>query len=262
MNVALFDKTREWISEQLGALRSPSVACSFGKDSMVMLYLIREQMPDIPVLYFEHFDIPSKHAFARKVAAQWDLNLRVIPPSARTFYGRMGHVELLALHKIGPTHFISTPIESQKELPETGFLCGMDQLADELPTPDGVAYDGVFIGHRNDDEDILMGKIPLAQDIYETDGFRYLYPLRDWTAKDIWDFNRRYGVPVNGDRYGKKDVEANNDLWPICTACMGGVGRVYCPKEQQDVFGLAPMLGLDERTAFWRDRSINLENAA
>ena len=262
MRIDLFDRTREFIAAHLASLKAPCVACSFGKDSMVMLWLVREQMPDVPVVYFEHFDIPSKHAFARQVAEEWGLNLHVIRAKGITFYGRVGHVELVAAHELAPSKFVMTPIEPQPNLPATGAICGVDSLYEEWPGMMPPVYDGVFIGHRSDDQDILMGAIPLSQDVFGDDDFKYIYPLRDWTAKDVWDFHRRYSVPVNGDRYGKKDVEANNDLWPLCTRCMASDEPVKCPKTGETIPGLARFLNLQERTDFWREVAVNLEKAA
>lgn len=43
------EKTKQFISESLKKVNSPYVACSFGKDSSVMLHLVIEQKPDIEV---------------------------------------------------------------------------------------------------------------------------------------------------------------------------------------------------------------------
>jgi 3'-phosphoadenosine 5'-phosphosulfate sulfotransferase (PAPS reductase)/FAD synthetase len=43
------EKTKRFIAESLAKVNSPYVACSFGKDSSVMLHLVLEQKPDVQV---------------------------------------------------------------------------------------------------------------------------------------------------------------------------------------------------------------------
>lgn len=260
MRIELFDQTRKFIEGQLATLTAPCVACSFGKDSMVMLHFVREQMPDIPVVYFEHMEVPSKHAFARQMAEELDLNLRVIPASKRDFYGREGHVEILEFYELAPHKFMICPVEPMSELDfKQPIFCGMEMLAEPIYVEDVPNFDGVFIGHRADDQDKLLGAVPIYRDTYELNGFRYVYPLRHWTAKDIWDAVRRYGIRVNGDRYGKQMAEANNDVWNLCTRCLANAGDVYCPKEEDYIPGMAQMVDLPERTRGWLQWTVNLK---
>jgi len=47
------DKSRESIRQMLSLSKNPYLALSFGKDSLVMLDLVREQYPDIPCLFLK-----------------------------------------------------------------------------------------------------------------------------------------------------------------------------------------------------------------
>ncbi len=51
---ALVAKTEGFIRWSLARMQNPYVACSFGKDSSVMLHLILKQKPDIPVVFASH----------------------------------------------------------------------------------------------------------------------------------------------------------------------------------------------------------------
>ena len=54
------------------------VACSFGKDSITILHLIRKHQPDIPVVFnntlVQH---PETYAYMKEMKELWNLNLFV-----------------------------------------------------------------------------------------------------------------------------------------------------------------------------------------
>jgi 3'-phosphoadenosine 5'-phosphosulfate sulfotransferase (PAPS reductase)/FAD synthetase len=261
MNLELFDATRAFIKEQLELLANPCVACSFGKDSMVMLHLILEHKPDIPVVYIEQFPDEGKHAFARKIADKWKLNMRGASPAWRTVYGKPQHVEIVTGYPIGPNAYLAIPSEPMAELEEATAMCGVDILNETLTGGEYPSYDGVFIGHRNDDRDVVLGDIPLSnnQSVMGSDKFKYIYPLKDWTSADIWNYHRRYEVPANEQRYGQKNHNANNDVWNLCTRCLSGSGTVRCPKEQDEIPAFGGMVDWEGVTADIRSNVINLE---
>ena len=262
MNIELFKRTHEFIQRQIDSLANPCVACSFGKDSMVVLDIARRFQPDIPVVYIEQFPIESKHAFARQVAKAWNLNMVNIRPSWRTFYGKKGHVEILTVYHLNQDGCLVIPAEPTLELDESNAICGLDALNEPLPRPDVPCFDGVFIGQRNDDKDIVLGDLRIAgNESVLQGGIAYVYPLKDWTSKDVWDYHRRYEVPANEARYGNNDPDANNDVWNICTRCLSGEGEVYCPKDQTTIRGFGDFVDLGGLTIDARQSAINLENA-
>lgn len=265
MNLSLFEGTSKWIGEQLDRLSNPCVACSFGKDSMVMLHLVREHRPDIPVVYIEQFSHPTKHQFMRRVSEDWNLNIQpALPVAWRTYYGQPGHVELVTGYQVGPKAVIGIPTEPMETLDEETCQCGLDILNEDIPPVTVPSFDGAFIGQRNDDVDIVMGPIGVAGNkwAFETPTFTYMYPLKDWTVKDIWDYHRRYEVPASGERYGRRDNEYNNDIWNICTRCLSGEGEVFCPKERMMIPAFGEMLDLSGLTNDMRNAVLNLENIA
>jgi hypothetical protein len=60
MNTELFRKTHDFIQEQLDSTTNPCVACSFGKDSTVVLDIVRHIQPRIPVVYVEQFPVEQR----------------------------------------------------------------------------------------------------------------------------------------------------------------------------------------------------------
>lgn len=265
MNLELFDKTDLWIDEQLSRLANPCVACSFGKDSMVMLHLIVRHRPDIPVVYVEQFPHPTKHQFMERMACEWNLNMQpALPVAWRTYYGQPGHVEIVTGYHIGPQATIVVPSEPMGELDESSCMCGIDILNQDVVPGKTPAFDGAFIGQRDDDVDVVMGNVAVSgnRDVIETKTFRYLYPLKDWTSKDIWDYHRRYEVPANSGRYGRQDPEFNNDVWNLCTKCLADSGEVFCPKEREVIPAFGDIIELSALTNDIRNAALNWENIA
>lgn len=76
---ALVNKTSGFIRWALERVRTPYVACSFGKDSAVMLHLVRLQCPDIAVRFIRWKDETEFIDNYDEVIAQWgNLNLNQI----------------------------------------------------------------------------------------------------------------------------------------------------------------------------------------
>ncbi len=57
------------------------VSCSFGKDSLVVLYFAVQLKPDVAVLFNNTgVEYPQTTRFAKELAEAWNLNLTVVPP--------------------------------------------------------------------------------------------------------------------------------------------------------------------------------------
>jgi len=69
---ALVNKTSGFIRWALERVENPYVACSFGKDSSVMLHLIRQHRPDIPVIFVRRIETDLIDNF-HEVIQSWNL---------------------------------------------------------------------------------------------------------------------------------------------------------------------------------------------
>jgi 3'-phosphoadenosine 5'-phosphosulfate sulfotransferase (PAPS reductase)/FAD synthetase len=234
----LIDSTCRLLAGELSRSRNPAVACSFGKESMVMLGLARRIKPDVAVIYFPGLPHPTKHLFAERVAKEWNLNLYAPYPRARDAISRDGHVELVELYELAPNRFMYFPIEAPEDYePDASAHCGLAFLNEEPVAAQADDFDAVFIGHRNDDQDPTHGSVPLKDYVVDYGDFRYVYPLRDWTEGDIWAASRLLGIPQNEARYRDRDLGADNDYHEICTRCfLGSPERrsVICPKTGEE----------------------------
>jgi 3'-phosphoadenosine 5'-phosphosulfate sulfotransferase (PAPS reductase)/FAD synthetase len=258
----LIDATRALIAEQLAISRNPAVACSFGKESMVMLGLARLIKPHVAALYFPGLPHPTKHLFAERMAKEWSLNLYAPYPRARDVISKDGHVELVELYEIAPARFMYFPIEAPKDFePDASADCGLAFLKEELVAARADDFDAVFIGHRNDDRDPTYGNVPLKDHVVSFGGFRYVYPLKDWSEADVWAASRLLGIPQNAARYRDQDMTANNDYHELCTRCFpGGPERtsVICPKTGEETPTVFEEARLEERRDEYRRAFVNI----
>lgn len=255
------NEARQFIRTHLAEMKRPALACSFGKDSMTMLALVREQMPEIPVLYMEAIAHPTKHAFAERIAAEWNLNLTRPVPAYRDAVAQGDRIEVIEIHEVAPGQILYFPIEAEEGyIPDENATCGLELVAYQPPPVINLHFDGIFIGHRGDDVDPTFGAIPLKESAMIRGGFRYLYPLRDWTESDIWEASQLLNIPQNEARYKQGDLTANNDYYPLCTECMKVNGEpAYCPKMNLLIPRIGAQLKLGERREFWRSQFVNIE---
>lgn len=224
-----------------------------------MLWLVREQKPDIDVVYFDAFPSPTKHKFALDITRQYGLKLHSPVAFGRDVIGNGSHVEILEAHLLAPKRAMIFPMEANADyVPDENCLCALDRM--HAPIADcQLFFDGVFVGHRNDDVDPTQGAVPLESDAVIYSDFRYLYPLKDWTEKDIWEASLLLGIPQNEARYFNNDMTANNDYYPLCTKCLGSDCEVICPQTNLPLPGMRSILKLDERREAWRKTFVNIE---
>jgi 3'-phosphoadenosine 5'-phosphosulfate sulfotransferase (PAPS reductase)/FAD synthetase len=255
-----YQNSLEIVGFELARARNPVVLSSFGKDSQVLLWLVRQINVHIPVIYLRSFDHPTKHAFAEGVIKDWGLNVIEPLPAYRDVVAKGDHVEIIEVYRQTKDLPFYFPIEAEPAYqPGADCLCAIEKLT--APKTDVVGdFDCVFIGHRSDDVDPIYGAIPLKDYVAQVGGVRMVYPLRDWTVDDIWRESHLKGIPQNRARYIGREMTANNDYYPLCTRCLESKeNEVICPKAQDTVHGLGNLIDAESRAEFWRNQFINIE---
>jgi phosphoadenosine phosphosulfate reductase len=154
------------------ALESPGVPCitsSFQAEDVVVVHMLREIRPDIPVLFldtFHHF--AETLAYRDELTSRWKLNLinlRAAEPHVGLWQTSTN--DCCAKHKVGP-------------------LFGALE-----------AYDVWFTGLRREQS-------PSRANLEEVEEFRLpsgkrlskISPLARWTTRDVWDYAKAHGIPL------------------------------------------------------------------
>jgi phosphoadenosine phosphosulfate reductase len=157
------------ISDALLPAGAPCITSSFQAEDVVLVHLLREVKPDIPVLFLETF-----HHFAEtlkyrdELAGRWKLNLvnlRAAEP--RVGLWQTSTDDCCARHKVGP-------------------LFGALE-----------AYDVWFTGLRREQS-------PSRANLEEVEAFRLpsgkhlskISPLVRWTTKDVWAYAKAHDIPL------------------------------------------------------------------
>lgn len=223
-----------------------ALMCSFGKDSMVLLHLIRETLPSrklschsypLPVIYHRHPWFQFKNNFAIYVALTWALELHDYPPLACGVKAKENRIELVARYPLGLSA-IDMPINTEQPIERRPFVCGLDWLL--RPKISGLQWrwPNVFIGHKSSDIDPYDGPVPLKSDTAKVGEVNLVFPLRHWSDADVWEYIEANDVPYDKARYENRaelpDKWLNPDYLHACTACIDPRGNtdigVRCPK--------------------------------
>lgn len=159
----------EIISRGLAEGGAPCVTSSFQAECVVLVHMLREVRPDIPVLFLDtvhHF--PQTYTYRDEIASAWHLNL----------------INLRAA-------------EPERGLWQTSTkaCCGKHKVEPLFGALEG--YDTWFTALRRDQS-------PSRANLGEIEPFtlpsgkslRKVSPLAAWTAKDVWAYAKAHAIPL------------------------------------------------------------------
>ena len=143
--------SRERIAGWLAHFRSPCILWSSGKDSQVLLHLLRSMGHDLPVVTFQEPWQRGRLNFTQQVASDWNLTLYDFPPSELGLNRGNGRIDIMQRFQLGN---FSLWLARGTEPPREGepFQCGIDWLS----RPTGgmqFPWDAAFHGQKSSDED-------------------------------------------------------------------------------------------------------------
>lgn len=155
------------ISYTLMTYDRTAVACSFGKDSMVTLHLVRQINPRVKVFCITTpFKPPQTATYRERMTREWDLNIELF---SRPDNINAANMELWKVNpdkccdyfKVGPTKIAVANLDA--------WICGLRR--DEGPTRDDYDY-------------------------FETKGgLLKVNPILDFTEDDIWTYHAIHKIP-------------------------------------------------------------------
>jgi len=212
------DQARKDIREALERAKDPVLACSFGKDSMLLLYLIREVQP-ISCLVFQ--DWWQDLTFVKKMIQEWSLTCFFYNPlqwdvrrdSIVTWYNIQNK----------PLPIVTDLVKSDK--------CGKDwsKKIQSYPQPSYI-WDVTFAGSKASDTHQLVNQLDFSS-------FDICTPLWDWTDKEVFDAIDILGIPIDERVYKLKDNTKDLGNTALCMNCLSNE-VVWCPKDGQMIQGI------------------------
>jgi phosphoadenosine phosphosulfate reductase len=159
----------ELIAEELGHARTPCVTSSFQAECVVLVHMLREIAPDIPVLFLDtvhHF--PQTLEYRDRIVSEWGLNLvtlRAESPSPGLW--QQDTRACCDRHKVGPLfsalarHDVWFTGLRRQQSPTRAALAEVEPFG----LPDGRAI-------------------------------RKVSPLAAWTTRDVWAYAKAHDIPL------------------------------------------------------------------
>lgn len=194
------DQALRNVQAALAASNSPAVFSSFGKDSMLLLWLVRQWKPTTPVLWFR---TGHDERFGRRVIREWNLTAFRWPPADIYLLTDAGRRTLVHEYGIGE-HRLPVLIDLDGDGP-----CVADQFPTRTPTL-YLPFDTLLVGWKDTDEHWVKGDAPLAEDGLTLGRARLVAPLRHMTDAAVHAAIIDHNIPY----------EPVADELPMCTHCV------------------------------------------
>jgi 3'-phosphoadenosine 5'-phosphosulfate sulfotransferase (PAPS reductase)/FAD synthetase len=179
------------------------VSCSFGKDSMTVLFLALQENPKIPVV-FENtlIEFPETLVLKRKVVENWALNfVELRPEKGVTFWRLQDRISIERLNRDDGRKHSNICCYHLKEKPFAIWR-----------KTNGVvrSFTGLTACESRHRMFVACMK---GMDYYSyRDGCWKVHPLMFWTPQEVWDFIRDNGIPVN-EAYAKYGLDRIGCMW-------------------------------------------------
>lgn len=184
------------IAQVLAASASPAVLCSFGKDSVLLLDLVREVQPNTPVLWFR---TGLDQSYARQMIRAWDLTVFGWPPADRYLLEGDG---LTLVCEYGINGAVLPMLVDAVD----GGECGTNVYTPNVTVP----FDTLLVGWKDTDTHWVKGKAMLAEDGYTLGHTQLVAPLRHMTDQAVLAAIQERRIPFT----------PTLDELPICRHCI------------------------------------------
>lgn len=172
----MIDQARNLIRESLSGAQPACLTCSFQAECMVVLHLVLEQHPKIPVLFLDTgYHFPETYAYRDRMGAAWNLNLVNLQPRQTV---AEQETQFGILYQSAPDR-----------------CCGLRKVEPLFAALEG--YGVWFTGLRREQS-------PTRASLQPDDAFRLpsgkqlrkISPLALWRNREVWAYLKQHSIPV------------------------------------------------------------------
>jgi phosphoadenosine phosphosulfate reductase len=169
-------EAQQFLRDHLTHASNPCVTSSFQAEDVAVLHLVRQILPDVPVLFLETgYHFPETLAYRDQIAEDWNLNLINVLPEItvaeqESQFGILNQTapdRCCALRKVGPLFRALADYGTWV----TGLRRQQSKSRAELqPVEDFTLSGGQVIAKLN--------------------------PLVEWTTRDVWYYAQEHNIPL------------------------------------------------------------------
>jgi 3'-phosphoadenosine 5'-phosphosulfate sulfotransferase (PAPS reductase)/FAD synthetase len=205
------EKILHIIKESLRDARNPALLCSFGKDSLLLLFLTLKVRPDISIIWFKQRASDDQRKFAEKIIKDWNLTVLSYAPIDSYFVPNDEGLTLIDEMSFGAVNLPLLTDTAQ------GSICAIHVKDEQTPFFD-YGFDVTLFGYKAvDKHSIIENKFPSGFDCGNT---RFLAPLWNLTDEEVLQAIQDLQIPY----------EQFDDSLSICTRCLKSNEPVFCPE--------------------------------
>jgi phosphoadenosine phosphosulfate reductase len=171
------DAARQLIAEQLASVDGDVVVTnSFQAEDMVLLYMVRQTLPCVPVLFLDTgYHFAEVYAYRDRMAREWAMNLTSLLP------------ELTVAEQESQFGILNQTDPSR--------CCGLRKVKPLFSALEH--YDLWFTGLRREQAK-SRAALKEVEDFPLPSGraIRKVSPLTEWSAKDVWSYAAEHGIAL------------------------------------------------------------------
>jgi phosphoadenosine phosphosulfate reductase len=174
---AKFAVARELIEHELAPpVNDICVTNSFQAEDMVVLHMVRQTFPNVPVIFLDTgYHFAELYAYRDQLAKDWSLNLISLLPELTV---PEQEVQFGILNQTDPSR-----------------CCGMRKVKPLFSALEG--YQLWFTGLRREQAKSRAALQAIEDFALPTNRtIRKISPLADWTTKDVWSYAQQHDIPL------------------------------------------------------------------
>ncbi len=151
------------------------ITSSFQAEDMVVLHLLRQHLPDVPVIFLETgYHFPETYAYRDRMAREWGLNLVNALPEKTV---QQQEAERGLLYLVNPTECCNL----RKVAPLTRALESLDLWFTGLRREQSPT--------RRNLRKIELHRLPSGKELQK------ISVLADWTWDQVWSYTQQHRIP-------------------------------------------------------------------
>ncbi|MGA8041463.1 MAG: phosphoadenylyl-sulfate reductase [Terracidiphilus sp.] len=170
------NEAKSFLREQLAEATDVCVTSSFQAEDVVVLHMVRETLPDVPVLFLETgYHFPETIAYRDQMAAEWRLNLINVLPDLTVAEQES---QFGILHQTAPDR-----------------CCGLRKVE---PLFRSLAPYRVWITGLRRQQSKSRANLQTEEPFTLPGGqvLKKLSPLADWTTREVWLYAQANAIPL------------------------------------------------------------------